>query len=117
MASSNNTSFRMALIEEIQNVEDNIENIRYRIFKNETYLQNLINTNMGLEDFLENPSAFNKKRSIKKIYQRRIFYDKEYLEKEIEKLEKLERDFKEYEKERWARLLPKTIYQRIFLNE
>lgn len=115
MASSNNISFRMALIEEIQNIEDNIEDIQYRIFKNETKLQNVINTD--LEEYLLNPSIFNKRRTIKIFYQRRIFYDKKYLEKETEKLEKLEKDFKKNERERWAQLLPQKIYQKIFFSE
>ena len=50
----------------------------------------------------------------KRFYQRQILNDKLFLEKEETKLEKLEEDWKEIEKNRWRQLLPEILYQQIF---
>ena len=50
----------------------------------------------------------------KRFYQRQILNDKIFLEKEETKLEKLEEDWKEIEKNRWRQLLPEILYQQIF---
>ena len=115
MASSTNSSFRIALIEEIQNIKDNVENIEGRILKNEINLQNLKNST--LEEYFMELRTNNLRRAKRNFYQRQIINDKIFLEREITRLEKLEEDLKDIEKKRWRRLLPAALYQRIFCTE
>ena len=97
---SSNFSYRIALIEKIQDIKNNIENIQCRIQKNEINLQN--STNKTLEEYLMEINTNNKRRARKRFfYQRQIYNDKKHLEKEEEKLEKLKEDFKRNEAERW----------------
>ena len=102
----------MALMEEIKNVKNNIEKIQDRILKNEINLQNSISST--LEEYIMELRTNNLRRAKKRFYQRQILNDKIFLEKEETKLEKLEEDWKEIEKNRWRQLLPEILYQQIF---
>ena len=101
------------MIEEIQNTKSSIDDIQCRILKNEIILQNL--TSKTLEEYLMELNPNNNRRAKKRFfYQRQIYNDKKYLEKEEEKLEELEENLKKIEKERWFYLLPEILYQRLF---
>ena len=110
-----NSSYRTALIEEIQNIKSNIVNIQCRILKNENNLQSLMS--IISEDYLMELRTYGRRRAKKTFYQHQIYNDKKYLEKEEEKLQKIEEDFKNFEKERWLYLIPKKLYQRIFFRK
>ena len=111
-SSSTTTCFRIAIIEKIHNVEKNIDEIIDQISINETRLQRI--PPMTLEEFLRDNKLYRIKRRLKNYYEHRIYKARNHLEKEVEKLERLKNYFEEYEKTRWANLLPKEIYEKFY---